>query len=251
MKFDDRSYLKAYDHNYRVAYEEGLTYLGEGASQKKDLQRVKGLLQRIPYSPRKTKLLDLGCGDGTIGLFLAGLGYQYLGIDISEAAIERSRQRAAQIGVGARFEAKNVLDLRTFQTNEFPIVLDCYCFHMLVLDAHRAVYFENVRRVLQGEGYFILFGHRDEAAYEGPVSSFDEFCRVTGTSTSGIPFQKCQDGEWRDVKGRKIFLIGRAQSLKGYKEELTKAGFKIEYRATYGQNRRNAGFILKKSNERL
>ena len=30
LKFDDRSYYRAYDHNYRVAYEEGFTYLGDG-----------------------------------------------------------------------------------------------------------------------------------------------------------------------------------------------------------------------------
>ena len=251
MKFDDQSYLKAYDHNYRVAYEEGLTYLGEGASQKKDLQRLAGLLRRIPHPPGKTKILDLGCGDGTIGLFLAGLGYQYLGIDISEAAIERARQRAAESDVGARFEVANVLDLHAFPTTKFPIVIDCYCFHMLVLDAHREVYFRNVRRVLRGKGYFILFSARDEGAYEGPVSSFDEFCRLTGTITSGIPFQKCQGSRWRDVKGKKIFLLGRALSLMGYREELTKAGFKIEYRATYGRDRRSAGFLLKKSHQRL
>ena len=251
MKFDDRSYLKAYDHNYRVAYEEGLTYLGEGASQKKDRQRLKGLLRRIPHSPRKTKILDLGCGDGTIGLYLTRLGYDYLGIDISEAGIERARQRAAENDVGARFEVENVLDLHNFQTNGFPIVIDCYCFHMFVLDAHRSAYFENVRRVLRDDGYFILFGQRDEAAYEGPVTSFDEFCRLTGTSTSGIPFQKYQEGQWRNVKGKRVFLLGRARSLKGYKEELTKAEFNIEYRATYGRNRRNAGFILKKSRESL
>ena len=148
------------------------------------------------------KLLDLGCGDGTTGLFLAGLGYQYLGIDISEAAIERARQRAAESGVDARFEVENVLDLHTFPTTRFQIVIDCYCFNMLVLDAHREVYLRNVRRVLQGKGYFILFGARDEDAYEGPISSFDEFCRLTGTTTSGISFQKCQGNQWRDVKGR-------------------------------------------------
>lgn len=251
MKFDDRSYLKAYDHNYRVAYEEGLTYLGEGASQQRDLQRLKGLLRRIPHSPRKTRILDLGCGDGTISLFLAGLGYQYLGIDISEAAIERARQRVAERGVDARFEVENVLDLRTFPTTGFQIVIDCYCFNMLVLDAHREIYLRNVRRVLQGKGYFILFGAHNKGAYEGPISSFDEFCRLTGTTTSGISFQKCQGNQWKDVKGKKIFLLGRARSLKGYREELTKAGFKIEYRATYGQDRRYAGFLLKKSRERL
>ena len=30
MEFDDRSYFKAYDHNYRVAYDEGWRSLVKG-----------------------------------------------------------------------------------------------------------------------------------------------------------------------------------------------------------------------------
>ena len=49
------------------------------------------MLRRVPHSPSETEILDLGCGDGTVGIFLSGLGYRYMGIDVSEAAIERAR----------------------------------------------------------------------------------------------------------------------------------------------------------------
>lgn len=245
MKFDDRTYFTAYDHNYRVAYEEGLAFLGEGGSQG-ELQRLKGMLGRIPHSPMETEILDLGCGDGTIGIFLAGLGYRYLGIDISEAAIERARQRSAEAGADAGFRVANAMDPDALPADGFDVVVDCYCFHMLVVDAHRENYLRNVRRAMRDGGYFILFGSHDPEAYEGPVGSFVEFCRRTGTNTSGVPLQKRQGNRWQDVKGKSVFLMGRSRNLKGYREELTAAGFRILYRTTYRRDPRAAGFLMQK-----
>jgi ubiquinone/menaquinone biosynthesis C-methylase UbiE len=246
MKFDTYSYLKAFDHNYRVAYAEGLTYFGEGASQKKALQRLKRLLQKTDLFPQGTKLLDLGCGDGTHGLFFTGLGYHYTGLDISEAAIERACQRTAEAGLEVDFRVGDVLDLREFQTGEFPIILDSYCFHMLVLDTHRATYFQNVKRILQENGFLILLAQRDETAYEGPISSFEEFCQLGAANPSGSPFQKCVDGHWGEVTGQTVFLLGRARSLKGYQEEVTNAGFRIVHQSTW-DHRRKVAFVLKKT----
>lgn len=245
MKFDDGSYYKAYDHNYRVAYEEGLTYAGEGGSQK-DLERLRRMLGRIPHDPRDTGILDLGCGDGTTGVFLVRLGYRYLGIDVSEAAIERAKRRCAEAGADARFEVANALDLHAFPGRGFDIVVDCYCLNMLVVDAHRRAYLKNARRAMKSGGYLILFGARDEDACEGPVDSFAEFCMKTGTNTSGVPLQKRQGNRWQDVKGKSVFLMGRSRSLKGYREELTAAGFAILHRAAYGRERQYAGFLLRR-----
>ena len=245
MKFDDGSYYKAYDHNYRVAYEEGLKYLGEGGSQR-DLQRLKGMLGRIPHSPMDARILDIGCGDGTVGIFLAGLGYRYLGVDVSEAAIDRARRRCAEFGADARFEVGNALDPDTLPGGVFDIVVDCYCLNMLVVDPHRKVYLENVMRVTRDKGYFILFGSHDPESYEGRVDSFADFCRKTGANTSGVPLQKCQGSRWQDVKDKKVFLMGRACSLKGYREELAAAGFRILYGTTYRRDPRDAGFLMRK-----
>lgn len=248
MEFDDRSYYRAYDHNYRVAYEEGLTFLGEGGSQGV-LRRLKAMLRRIPHSPGETRIMDVGCGDGTVGLFLDGLGYRYLGIDISEAAILRARQRCAEAGAGAKFEVANALDPESLPGDGFDIVIDCYCYNMLVVDVHREIYLRNVRRAMPDGGYFILFGSHDARANEGPVDSFAEFCRKTGTNTSGVPLQKRRGNRWQDVIGRSVFLMGRSQSLKGYREELTAAGFRILYSTTYRRGRRDAGFLMQKDAE--
>lgn len=250
MRFDDGSYYKAYDHNYRVAYEEGLTHLGEGGSQR-DLQRLTGMLGRIPHDPHDTGILDLGCGDGTTGLFLAGLGYRYLGIDVSEAAIERAKRRCAEAGTGARFVVANALDPNAFPGGGFDIVVDCYCLNMLVVDDHRKAYLENVLRVTRDGGFFILFGALDEDAWAGPVDSFAEFCKQTGANTSGVPYQKCQGNQWRNVRGKRVFLMGRSKSLKGYQEELNAAGFRILHHTTYRRDPPAAGFLLQRERQAL
>ncbi len=246
MKFDDRSYYRAYDHNYRVAYEEGFTYLGEGASQKGDLKPLEGMLRRIPHSAAETGILDLGCGDGTVGIFLAGMGYRYLGVDVSEAAVERARQRSAEVGADAGFRVADALDPDTLPDGGFDVVVDCYCFHMLVVDAHRKRYLRNVMGIMRGGGYFILFGSHDPEAFEGRVDSFAEFSRKTGANTAGVPLQKRQGTGWQNVPGKSVFLMGRPRSLKGYREELTAAGFRILYSSTYRRDRRDAGFLMRK-----
>ncbi len=245
MEFDDRSYYKAYDHNYRVAYAEGLAFLGEGGSQGV-LRRLEGMLRKITHSPPETRILDVGCGDGTVGLILAGLGYRYLGIDISEVAIVRARQRCAEAGARAKFEVANALDPDTLPAYGFDIVLDCYCLNMLVVDAHRKDYLGNVRRAMRDGGHLILFGSHDPDACEGPVGSFVEFCRKTGANTSGVPLQKRQGDRWEAVNGKSVFLMGRSQSMEGYREELTAAGFGILYCTTYRRDRRDAGFLMQK-----
>jgi SAM-dependent methyltransferase len=249
MEFDDSSYYRAYDRNYRVAYGEGLAYLGQGAPGEKRLRRLEKLLWKTGLRARGTRLLDVGCGDGTNGLFLARLGYRYTGIDVSEAAVERARRRAAEAGLALDFRVADVLDMTEFQAGEFPLVLDSFCLHMLVLDTHRAAYFANVKRVMHGDGFLVLLANRDETAYEGPVESFAEFCRLSGTDPSGIAFEKCVEGRWVEVAGKKVYLLGRAKSLRGYREELTRAGSKVEHQSTWGPRRarvRDVAFVLKR-----
>lgn len=63
MRFDDESYYKAYDHNYRVAYEAGIAYGGEGGNKEPALQRLAALLEKTGLAIVGMKLLDIGCGD--------------------------------------------------------------------------------------------------------------------------------------------------------------------------------------------
>jgi SAM-dependent methyltransferase len=62
-----------------------------------------------PLFRRGARVLDLGCGTGEDALFLAGLGVDVHGVDVSPAMIARARQKAAaQRGTmgSARFEVR-------------------------------------------------------------------------------------------------------------------------------------------------
>ncbi|MGD2044079.1 MAG: class I SAM-dependent methyltransferase [Acidimicrobiia bacterium] len=52
---------------------------------------------------RFPRAIDLGCGTGANVVHLAGLGYDAWGVDFSEVAIRKARERAATAGVAAEF----------------------------------------------------------------------------------------------------------------------------------------------------
>ncbi len=63
-----------------------------------------------PYLKEKMKILDIGCGAGTLDFYLANRGYDITGIDISEKAISECKKTAKNLNL------KNV----KFITEDFP-----------------------------------------------------------------------------------------------------------------------------------
>ena len=246
MKWSDDTYYRAFDHNYRVAYEAGEAHLGAGATHRRAFKRLKTLLGETGLSADGTTLLDIGCGDGTNSIFLCGLGYDYVGIDVSPAAIEKAGQRIRDANLPAEIRVGNAIEARELPKHRFSIVLDSYCSHLLVIDSHRATFFENVRRVMADDGYYILLAQRDDSAFEGPIRSFDEFCRMSGTDPSGTPMQACNGDQWADVAGKRVYLLGRARSKNGYTDELDKAGLRIIYSESWDDLRKVAFVLMKR-----
>ncbi|HEY7510402.1 MAG TPA: class I SAM-dependent methyltransferase [Vicinamibacteria bacterium] len=61
-----------------------------------------------------TRVLNLGCGGGEDALWLASFGASVLGLDPSEAAVQRARRAGIAAGVGTRvrFEVRRADELR-------------------------------------------------------------------------------------------------------------------------------------------
>lgn len=59
-----------------------------------DLKRLHFIVSNLSLykSIKETKVLDIGCGNGNISMFLGRLGYNVLGIDVSEKAINKAQQ---------------------------------------------------------------------------------------------------------------------------------------------------------------
>jgi len=74
------------------------------------------------YLRPNMKVLDIGCGIGTISLYIASKGNKVLGIDISEKAINAAQKTAELLGIeNASFRAVNFLDVDFEEKFDFVI----------------------------------------------------------------------------------------------------------------------------------
>ena len=96
------------------------------------------------------KVLEYGCGTGSQSFFLAQMGAEVTGIDISDVAIQKARAEAHARGlVSVKFEVMDAESLM-FQDSSFDIVCGSGILHHLNLTR---AYSEIARTLLpQGEG---------------------------------------------------------------------------------------------------
>ncbi|MFC8520547.1 class I SAM-dependent methyltransferase [Streptomyces sp. NPDC057257] len=100
------------------------------------------------------RALDLGCGPGRNALYLASLGFEVDGVDLSPVAIGRARERARAAGADARFLAGDAFALLGTELDErYDLVYDSGCFHHL--PPHRRIsYLALLDRLLAPGGLF-------------------------------------------------------------------------------------------------
>lgn len=119
-------------------------------------------------------VLDAGCGTGEHALLAASSGARATGVDLSETAISRARQKAADRGLTATFAAGDILSME-LATQGFDVVLDSGLFHVFD-DADRLHYVEVLGRVLRPGGvyYLMCFSDREPGDWGPRRVSRDE-----------------------------------------------------------------------------
>jgi SAM-dependent methyltransferase len=74
-----------------------------------------------------TRMLDLGCGDGTTAIPAARTGAEVLGIDIAANLVAAARERAAELDLhNVRFEQGDATDLKGIEDATFDLTLSVF-----------------------------------------------------------------------------------------------------------------------------
>jgi tellurite methyltransferase len=83
------------------------------------------LVENLPLLPKGGKALDIAMGTGRNALYLASLGFQVTGVDLSAVAVEKCRQKAERLGLS--IEAL-VADLEHYPlpTGECDLIVNFY-----------------------------------------------------------------------------------------------------------------------------
>jgi ubiquinone/menaquinone biosynthesis C-methylase UbiE len=130
-------------------YDEGWRgELARGIEQRGNLQTNLEFLKQTDLIRPGSRVLEIGCGIGTIMAHLADAGHDVIGTDISAVAIEygRSKYPAVRLEV----QPAEALD---FEDSTFNIVLSFDLFeHIARIDAHVG----EVCRVLKPGGHYLF-----------------------------------------------------------------------------------------------
>ena len=100
------------------------------------------------------KTIDLGCGTGHYAIYLASIGFDVTGIDISPTAIKIAKENAKKKGVKCNFLATDVLGNLDEVKETFDFAYDWELMHH-IFPQQRKKYVENVYRILNPKGKYL------------------------------------------------------------------------------------------------
>ncbi len=149
------------EEHFKKRYESGDTPWDIGKPDFNLIQTVTAM------AIEPCKALDIGCGTGDNSIWLSQKGFQVIGIDISEVAIQKAIEKASKADVKCTFM---VIDFLTnkIARGPFGLAFDRGCFHSLNSVEERNSFAENVAAHLEKDGLWLsLVGNADEQR-DGP-----------------------------------------------------------------------------------
>jgi len=108
------------------------------------------------------KTIDLGCGTGNYAIYLASIGFEVTGIDISPTAIKIAKENAKKKGAKCNFLVTDVLGNLDEVKETFDFAYDWELLHH-IFPEQRKKYVENVYRILNPKGKYlsVCFSEKD------------------------------------------------------------------------------------------
>ncbi|MGA2663501.1 MAG: class I SAM-dependent methyltransferase [Nitrososphaerales archaeon] len=136
---------------------EGMWERGE-----EDALAISSLLQERGMGTT-TRILDVPCGTGRVGLPLAQLGYTVAGVDLSPHLVSVASTKARRLGVASRvsFATGSMSDLTAFAEGSFDCAINVFTSIGYGTERDDEAFFGQLRRVVKPGGAFVISGLRN------------------------------------------------------------------------------------------
>ena len=119
-------------------------------------------------------VLDAGCGEAAVSMYLAERGFTTVGLDQSPTAIALARQEAAERGLtNATFDVADISAFTGYD-GRFSTIVDSTLFHSMPVELREGYQQSIVRAAAPGASYFVLVFDRGAMPADGPANPVTE-----------------------------------------------------------------------------
>lgn len=119
------------------------------------LRFLKFLKKEEKYATNDKNILDLGCGTGRNSNYLAELGNNVIGIEISKTAVNIAKERAIECGVKVDYRLGDIGENYEIKNESIDIVFDVTSSNSLD-EKGRENYLREMSRVLRKGGFVFV-----------------------------------------------------------------------------------------------
>lgn len=171
MLGSDENYYKAYDKRYKQVYENGMLW-----TSNENTRDVMDVIVKYHIS-NKSKILDLGCGEGRDAIYLLNNGYNVLGVDYSDTVV----QKCNELSKFQYMDKFRQLDLVCDKLDDkFDFIYSVAVLHMFITDSHRKQFLSFIRNHLSFGGIALIcvMGDGKKNFTSDYTKAFDDTKRV-------------------------------------------------------------------------
>jgi len=218
-----------HENMYQGMRKRGIRSWGESMRVKQkaiDTDTKRFLIEVLsqPFTPRKGKAIELGCGTAPILRWICKKGFTGLGIDVSKTAIAMAKEQSVGLNVG--FRRADICDFDVKGIGKFDIAVDGHCLHCIIRPKDRKAFLRNAFKLLKEGGLLIV------VSMCSPVNRkvFSQVCKgqILIEHTIYAPYDRASEYErFRVIDGQGYMPARKMLHWKSILTEIRKAGFQI------------------------
>ncbi len=164
--------MKEFNFDFDPAYRGETNEFGAGARPPWSLGEPQPeIAALIDQGKIQGDVLDAGCGEAALALYMAALGHNAVGLDASPTAIELAKAGAARQGLtNVSFEVADISAFTGYD-ERFDTIVDSTLFHSMPVELREGYQQSIVRAAAPGASYYVLvFAQTAEGGPANPVT---------------------------------------------------------------------------------